>query len=182
MFDIDDFIASCRTAITESEPRLAIKEVLERAVADPDEVARALPPTRAEVVPLYVDPDLTVLKVIWAPGMSFAPHNHLMWAALGLYGGQEDNSFFRLDGDHLVGSGGKQLRTRDVGLLGKDTIHAVHNPLTSFTGAIHVYGGDLIGQLGRSEWDPATRERMPYNFERTREVFEAANANLPASI
>ena len=34
MFDVDEFVAECRQALTESEPRLAIKEVLERAVSD----------------------------------------------------------------------------------------------------------------------------------------------------
>ena len=32
MFDIDQFVADCTTAIRETEPRLAISEVLERAV------------------------------------------------------------------------------------------------------------------------------------------------------
>jgi predicted metal-dependent enzyme (double-stranded beta helix superfamily) len=179
MFDVDEFIASCRIAVTESEARLAIKEVLERALEQPEDVARALPPTRAEIVTLHVEPDLTVLKVVWAPGMYFRPHDHLMWAAIGLYGGQEDNSFFRRGPDGLTPSGGKELRTRDIGLLGDDTIHAVHNPLRSLTGAIHIYGGDLPGQIGRSEWDQTTHERMPYDFDRTRQYFEEANNSLP---
>jgi predicted metal-dependent enzyme (double-stranded beta helix superfamily) len=179
VFDIDEFIASCRVAVTESEPRLAIKEVLEQALEHPDDIARALPPTRAEIVPLHVEPDLTVLKVVWAPGMFFRPHDHLMWAAIGLYGGQEDNSFFRRSADGLTPSGGKELRTRDIALLGDDTIHAVRNPLRSLTGAIHIYGGDLPGRADRSEWDETTYDRVPYDFERTVRYFEEANSTPP---
>ena len=41
------------------------------------------------------DDELTVLHVVWAPRMTIYPHDHRMWAAIGIYAGQEDNSFFR---------------------------------------------------------------------------------------
>jgi len=59
--------------------------------------------------------------------------------------------------------------------LGPDTIHAVTNPLQSFAGAIHVYGGDLNNKMGRSEWSAATLEEAPYNFENTARYFAVAN-------
>src|SRR5262245_63957757 len=80
MFDVDDLIAECRAAGQESEPRRAMQEVLARAVSDPG-LAEALPPTRAEIVPLHVGDDLTILKVVWAPGMSVGPHDHRTWVA-----------------------------------------------------------------------------------------------------
>lgn len=176
MFDIDEFVGDCRTALAEDDPRPAIKELLERAVASPEELARALPATRAEIVPLHASDDLSVIKVIWAPGMSIRPHNHLMWAAIGLYGGQEDNTFYRRSGPSIEMSGGRELRTGDVALLGVNTIHAVANPTKSYTGAIHIYGGDFPRRTGRSEWDPETLEEVPYDFERTKRNFESANA------
>ncbi len=176
MFDVDDFVADCRQALTESEPRLAIKEVLERAVANPEQVDKALPVTIAEIVPIYAAPDLSILKVVWGPDMKIPAHNHLMWAAIGLYGGQEDNSLFRRQGASIIPSGGRELRTKEVALFGDDTIHAVHNPLSVLTGAIHVYGGDLTTQLGRSEWVEESLAERPMDFDRTRELFEEANA------
>jgi predicted metal-dependent enzyme (double-stranded beta helix superfamily) len=178
MFDIDEFVAECRRARAETEPRRAIKEVVERAVSRPDELTRALPPRRAEIVPLYAADDLSILKVIWAPGMRFRPHNHLMWAAIGLYGGQEDNDFYRRVGDGIAPSGGRQLRETEVALLGDDTIHAVSNPRMTYTGAIHVYGGDITARPGRSEWDEDSLAEVPYDFERTRRYFE--ELNVPA--
>jgi len=175
MFDVDDFVADCRAAVTRSDALGAVKEVLQRAMSEPAAVAKALPPERAEIVPLHVSPELTVLKVVWAPGMSFPPHNHLMWAAIGLYAGQEDNAFYRRAEGTIHESGGRQIRARDVALLGPDTIHAVTNPLQSFTGAIHVYGGDLPHTAGRSEWTEQTFEEIAYDFERTLRYFEAAN-------
>jgi predicted metal-dependent enzyme (double-stranded beta helix superfamily) len=177
MFDIDTLINECLAARAETEPWQAIKAVLDRAMARPDGVAAALPATRAEVTPLYTSDELSVLKAVWAPGMSFRPHNHLMWAAIGVYGGQEDNTFYRRVDDSIVMSGGKQLRPGDVTLLGDDTIHAVTNPTGRFTGAIHVYAGDITQRPGRSEWDEDTLDEVDYDFERVRRYFEAANTH-----
>ena len=179
MLDIDEFIAECIGARDETEPRLAVKDVLARAVATPDRMAAALSADRAGIVPLHVAADLTVLHVVWAPGMSFRPHNHLMWAAIGLYGGQEDNTFYRRRGSGIVESGGRELSTGDVAVLGDDTIHSVSNPSRTFTGAIHVYGGDITSRPGRSEWDEDTAEEVPYDFDRVRRCFEAANSETP---
>jgi predicted metal-dependent enzyme (double-stranded beta helix superfamily) len=93
MFDVDQFVHDCRAARTESQPAVAVKEVLQRVVQEPSSVATALPAERAAIAPLHVSPELTVPEVVWAPRMSFRPHNRLMWAAIGLYGGQEDNEW-----------------------------------------------------------------------------------------
>jgi len=34
--------------------------------------------------------DLTILNVVWTPGMVVYPHDHRTWAVIGLYGGRED--------------------------------------------------------------------------------------------
>ncbi len=90
MFDLDTFLADCREALADGEPRRAIREVLQRAVAAPDAVASALRPTEGGITLLHNAPDLTVLHAVWAPHMQLFPHNHLMWAAIGVYSGRED--------------------------------------------------------------------------------------------
>ncbi len=178
MFDVDQFVEDCRTALGESQPAVAVKEVLQRAVQDPDAVAAALPPQRAEIAPVHVSPELTVLKVVWAPGMSFRPHNHLMWAAIGLYGGQEDNLFYRRSGGTLAPAGAREIHAGEAAVLGADTIHGVTNPRSTLTAAIHVYGGDLPSRSGRSEWDADTFEEIAYDFDRTVRYFDDANRRL----
>ena len=128
MFDVDEFLDDCIRANQEDKPQLAIKELLERAMSDPAALATALPPERAEITPLHASPELTVLKVVWTPGMMFRPHNHAMWAAIGIYTGGEDNEFFRREGGGLTPSGGRSLHVGDTVLLGGDVIHAVTNP------------------------------------------------------
>ena len=39
--------------------------------------------------------DLTVINFVWAPYMTLLPHNHNMFAVIGIYSGREDNMFWR---------------------------------------------------------------------------------------
>lgn len=173
-FDVDELVESCRIAVGESEPRLAVKEVLEQAMARRSDLAEALPPERAGITTLHNAPDLTVLQIVWTPHMHLQPHDHRMWAAIGIYTGGEDNTFYRRAGGTLTGSGGRALRPGDVTLLGDDTIHSVVNPTSQYTGAIHVYGGDFF-RTPRSEWDPETLEERPFDPDALLRHFEAQN-------
>jgi predicted metal-dependent enzyme (double-stranded beta helix superfamily) len=175
MFDLNTFVADCRAALRESSHEAAVRELVERAVAQPVEVERALgAPSWGGVTALHRSPELTILNVVWAPGMAMYPHDHRMWAVIGLYGGREDNTFYRRSSEGLVVAGRKDLETRDVTLLGKAVVHAVTNPLRVFTGAIHVYGGDFFA-TPRSEWTPDSFEERPYDVEGMKRAFADAN-------
>jgi predicted metal-dependent enzyme (double-stranded beta helix superfamily) len=178
MFDLDVFVTDCTAARRETEPRLAIKEVLTRAVSDPAALAAVLPPERAGLVRLHASPELTVLNVVWAPGMSFGPHDHHMFAAIGIYIGGEDNTFYRRGETSLVETGSRSLGPKDVCLLGDDAVHAVANRTENFTGAIHVYGGDFF-TTPRSEWRGDPLHEEVYDVARAIASFDAANATRP---
>jgi predicted metal-dependent enzyme (double-stranded beta helix superfamily) len=177
MFDKDRFIAACIQAVAASNPQLAMKEVVEGAVAEPSQVERALGPiTQGGIQTLYHSPDLTILHFVWAPSMVLYPHNHQMWAVIGIYGGQEDNTFYRRRraGVGLERVNGRSLGERDVLVLGDQAIHAVANPLKKFTAAIHVYGGDFF-RTPRSEWPSETAPEQPFDITRVNRVFAEAN-------
>jgi predicted metal-dependent enzyme (double-stranded beta helix superfamily) len=175
MFDVERLVAECRAGLRESAPEVAVRDVVQRAMARPGDVERALgTPTMGQVTALHHSPQLTVLNVIWTPGMAIYPHDHRMWAVIGLYGGREDNVFYRRTAQGLEAAGGKHIETSGVALLGASIIHAVTNPLRRFTGAIHVYGGDFFG-VPRSEWDPLTLEERPYDVAHARQAFQDAN-------
>ena len=96
MFDLDRFIADCREAIAQDSSHKSVREVVARAVADHASVIKALgEPTKAGLVPLYRSPELTILNLSWGPLMTLQPHDHRMWACIGIYGGREDNIFWR---------------------------------------------------------------------------------------
>ena len=180
MFDLDRFIEDCREAIGADPTHKAVREVVARAVSDPASVIAGLgDPQRAEVQKLYNAPDLTILNVVWGPRMTIMPHNHLMWAVIGIYTGRENNIFWRRlpgeTGGKIEAAGAKSLGERDAEPLGRDIIHTVTNPLPRLTGAIHVYGGDFFA-VTRSEWDPETLLEGTYDVAKNMRLFEEANA------
>src|SRR5262245_19425970 len=96
MFDLDQFVADCRSARAADRSHKLVREVVARAVSDPAAVLEGLgEPTRAALTPLHRSDDLTILNVVWAPYMTLLPHNHNMWAVIGIYTGREDNIFWR---------------------------------------------------------------------------------------
>jgi predicted metal-dependent enzyme (double-stranded beta helix superfamily) len=178
MFDKERFIEDCRAALKETQVQGAVRELVARAVSEPAQVIRALgEPARAGVYTLYRSDDLTILNLLWGPGMVFKPHDHRMWAAIGIYTGREENTFYRRAERGLTRHGTKVLNVKDTVPLGASIIHAVTNPLDQITAAIHVYGGDFFG-TPRSEWDPETLEEHPYDVEHTMRAFEASNLRL----
>ncbi len=179
-FDLDQFISDCRTTVTGDTPQAAINELLARAVSDRASILRTLgEPKRAEMQKLYQAQDLTILNVIWAPWMTLLPHNHKMWAVIGIYSGREDNIFWRRlpadAGGKLEAAGAKALCEKDTVRLGHDIIHSVTNPIPRLTGALHIYGGDFFG-VPRNEWDAETLLEQPCDGQKMLRRFEEANA------
>jgi len=185
MFETDRFVADCRAAFRADASHKAVREVLADAVADPAAVLRTLgEPRRAEIRKLFHSDTLTIINVVWAPGMMVMPHNHRMWAVIGIYTGREDNIFWRrVPGtpERIEAAGAKALCEKDAVPLGSDIIHSVMNPTDRLTGAIHIYGGDFFA-AERSEWDSMTLDEHRSDGEQTRRMFERANARYEASL
>jgi predicted metal-dependent enzyme (double-stranded beta helix superfamily) len=180
MFDLERFVDDCRRARAADASHKPIAELVARAVAEPEAVVATLgEPKRGGVETLYHAPDLTILNLVWPGYMVLMPHEHRMWAVIGIYGGREDNVFWRRCGDRVEAAGARALGTGDVAPLGADIVHSVTNPIPRLTGAIHIYGGDFFG-TARSEWNPETLVEQPHDPKRLAGLFEAANRRAEA--
>lgn len=178
--DLDAFVADCVAASQEDQAQDAVREVLARGVHDPAAMLAAVgEPERAGITPLHRSSTLTIFSAVWTPQMNLMPHNHLMWAMIGIYTGREDNIFWRRTEDGVKAFSAEALFEGDVGLLEVDAIHSVTNPLERFTGGIHIYGGDFFATT-RSQWDPETLEEQPSDGDVIRGIFERANARYQA--
>jgi predicted metal-dependent enzyme (double-stranded beta helix superfamily) len=113
--------------------------------------------------------------------MMVMPHDHRMWAVIGVYAGREDNIFWRRikdeTGGRIEAAGGRALGEGDCWPLGPDIIHSVTNPAPRCAGALLIYGGDFFAQE-RSEWDPYTLLEKPYSSAKTIRMFEDANRRI----
>jgi predicted metal-dependent enzyme (double-stranded beta helix superfamily) len=181
MFDVDEFVAACRDALTDVQSALAVKEVVECAVAQPDEIDRALSvASKGGMRSLHHSHDLTIIQFVWPPGVVLFPHDHRMWAANGIYGGSEDNTFYRRTDHGIAETGGKEFGPGHVALLGSEVIHGVANPHRSYTAALHVYGGDFFG-TPRSQWSHGTTEEEPFDVEVVKKLLDDADARARAT-
>ena len=180
-FDLDRFIDEAKRAAKETDSQAAVEEVLRRAVADPQAILDAIgEPTEVGIHTLHRAADLTVLNVVWAPLMVLLPHNHGMWASIGIYTGREDNIVWERRGGVIEATDAEALSVREVYRLPDDAIHSVTNPIRKLTGAIHIYGGDFFA-VPRSEWDAETLAERPFDLEAARRLFVEANERFKAT-
>jgi len=172
--DVEGLVEDLKRAGRGADGQPAVRAVLERAVSEPGALLAGIgEPREAGIHTLYRAPDLTILNVVWAPLMVLLPHNHKMWATIGIYTGREDNILWRSAGPRVGAFGAASLSEKDVFDLPDDAIHSVVNPIPRLTGAIHVYGGDFFA-APRSEWDSDTLSERPFDLEAARRVFREA--------
>jgi predicted metal-dependent enzyme (double-stranded beta helix superfamily) len=181
MFDIDRFADDCRAALAERGSD-AIREVVRRAVSEPGNIVDALGEQTGAFARILVrTPDLTIANVVWGARQWTLPHNHKHRAVIGMYGGGEDNIFWRRLPDDAQGrveaAGAASLRLGEVTVLGRDIIHSVTNPLDKLSYALHVYDGDFIAAEGKSCWHAETLAELPYDPAAVSPLFGQALAN-----
>ncbi len=179
MFDKDEFVAGCLTAVrSDDKAHKAVKEIVDRAVSNPSGIA-------AEVGDITDDPmmtiwhrsdELTVLHIVWPPEVELFPHDHNMWAVIGIYGGREDNQFYRrIEDGRIEPHTGKTITEKDVIGLGSDVVHSVANPTREWTAALHVYGGDFYS-TPRTMWSGETYEPLTLDTDLVEKTLAAAAA------
>ena len=176
--DADRFVADCIEANKETDAQAAVNEVLSRAVSTPGAVLAELgAPDKAGLNVLLSSKTLTIFVASWTPQMNLMPHNHLMWANIGIYTGREDNIFWERTPTGIKAFGASALFVKDTAMLPKDALHSVTNPLQRFTGGIHIYGGDFFSTT-RSQWDPETLKEEPSDGAKIRQMFKRENERL----
>jgi len=168
MFDLEAFIGECRRLAQAQHGPSRILDLMREAVGDAEAVKRAVTPLDPKVgvldaPPLFRSAELTVLNLTLRPGIVSIAHDHRMWAVIGIYEGQENNTFFRRSGRGLDKAGERQVRAGDAILLGPEVVHAIENPLATQTLGLHVYGGDFFAAQ-RSMWSPHDGGERPYDI------------------
>jgi predicted metal-dependent enzyme (double-stranded beta helix superfamily) len=98
--------------------------------------------------------DLTILNVVWGVRQWTLPHNHNHRAIIGMYGGGEDNIFWRRLPEDAKGR---------VEAAGAQSLRSVTNPLGKLSMALHVYDGDFMADPRRSHWDAEDLTERPYD-------------------
>lgn len=100
----------------------------------------------------------------WAPGQTTPIHDHLTWAVVGVYEGEEREAIYRRTDDGSdpkrasLALASERINAKGhVTVLGRAGIHRIDNVSTQLSHSIHVYGRD-IGPLERHSYDPVSGE------------------------
>jgi 3-mercaptopropionate dioxygenase len=154
---------------SESEVLLHLRPALEKLVGSPGSVpAKAFTPRKdrfaMNLLRMPEDEAYSIIGGVWHPGQTTPIHDHLTWALIGVYEGEEREALFRRTDD---GSNPRIARIQQVServnkkghvtVLGHSGIHRVDNISIKPTTSVHIYGRD-IGNAERHSYDPVTGE------------------------
>ncbi len=154
---------------SESEILLHLKPAMEKLVSSPRSVpAKAFTPREdrfaMNLLQMPEDEAYSIIGGIWHPGQTTPIHDHLTWALIGVYEGEEREALFRRTDD---GSNPRLAKIQQVServnkkghvtALGHSGIHRVDNISLKPTTSVHIYGRD-IGNAERHSYDPVTGE------------------------
>ena len=165
MFDLQEFIVSCKQSVGAPDGARRVLDLMRSVVGDAEGIKSALPGESGRAIrdlSLFRSSELFVLSATLYPHFKSPPHDHRMWAVIGIYEGQENNTFYRRSGKGLEEINRREIRAGEAVLLGPEVIHGIENPFGSSTLGLHVYGGDVFAAK-RSMWDPRTGEELPYD-------------------
>jgi predicted metal-dependent enzyme (double-stranded beta helix superfamily) len=159
MYTLDNLLDELRQAVANSD-LTAVADVVRHAIREKPLVSQA-----GSSQSLHSEPGLTVLHAVVNPGFTSPPHDHRTWAVIGVYDGQEDNTFYRLiNGSRRIEQvGHRNLRQGEVLTLGIEAIHKIANPGSNKLIALHVYGKNIF-EIERSAWDLATGNERPFKL------------------
>ncbi len=153
------FLKELRQAVRDDD-LAAVTNLVRAAIREPPFV-----PQSGSSQLLHSEPGLTVLHTTVNPGFVSPPHDHRTWAVIGVYGGQEDNTFYRLSPEtrRLEQIGRRSVHYGEVLTLGVDAIHQIANPLADKLIALHVYGRNIF-EIERSAWDLVSGLERPFKL------------------
>jgi predicted metal-dependent enzyme (double-stranded beta helix superfamily) len=159
MHTLEDLVTELKESICSSDFN-AVQEAVRHAIAQKPFAADA-----GKTQILHDEPGLTIVHVAVTAGFASPPHDHRTWAVIGVYDGQEDNTFYRLVDNtrSIEQAGGRSLQERDVLMLGQNGIHKIANPRGETLVALHVYGKNIF-KIERSAWDPVTGIERPFDM------------------
>lgn len=182
---VDRFVDDAQACLCAPDPVQALEALVREVVSDPARLRETVRQrSGSNFVPgfdvFWRSQNLTVFHATLQPQFRNPPHDHGTWAIVGVYAGMERNIFYRRDGRNAVEDYQLDAIAPHVIVLRPGVIHAIANPLSLASCAIHVYGNDHF-DASRSMWHPETLIEEPYQMERFRAWTSACGARGEAA-
>ena len=163
---IDESDAIVRDQSSESQKLAQLKPRLEQLIRSYGVPVQAFTPRQdrfaMNLLHMPLDKAYSIIGGVWKPGQTTPIHDHLTWALIGVYSGQEHETLYRRTYDKTdpryakLEKVSERVNTKGhVTVLSHNGIHKVNNTSPERTKSIHVYGRD-IGNTERHSYDPLT--------------------------
>lgn len=171
-FSLGEFIAESEQIVrghtAESEVMRRIRPLLEKLLSNPSLPPEAFASRKdrfaMNLIHMPKDEVFSIVGGVWEPGQTTPIHDHLTWALIGVYSGEERESLYRRLDDGSNPKVAKLEMVKEsangnghITVLGSAGIHRVDNVSSDPAWSIHVYGRD-IGNTERHSYDPVTGE------------------------
>jgi predicted metal-dependent enzyme (double-stranded beta helix superfamily) len=161
-FNLDSLVEVLKTASRAPEPVKNIKAIMDQVFLDPVNIAKHMPSFTEDDVIIHEDESVSIWHCRFQPGVSVPPHNHQMTATIGVYAGEERNTFYRAGSNNgLVRDNAVDMVPGNVLSLKPSDIHSVRCTSEQPSCGIHVYLGPL-SRIERSLFDWESGEAMPF--------------------
>ncbi len=166
---INDMEAIVRSHLTESETLRHSKALLENFLRYSEPVPQEAFMARGDrnadnLIYMPEDKSFSIVGSVWLPGQITPVHDHLTWAVIGIYEGEEREEIYRRTDASSSPTTAKVKKVNErinrkgqVNVLATTGIHRIENVSQRASLSLHVYGLD-IGNTKRHTYDPATGE------------------------
>ena len=153
---------------SESQKLAQLKPKLEQLIETTNVPTQAFTPRHdrfaMNLLHMPSDKAYSIIGGAWKPSQTTPIHDHLTWALIGVYSGQEREALYRRTDDKTnpryakLEKVSERVNTKGhVTVLNNTGIHRVDNISQEPALSIHVYGRD-IGNAERHSYDPLTGE------------------------
>ena len=107
---LDDLVERLQAVLDDVDVPQSVGRIVTDLVDEPEELAAVLEGAADGFGVLYRDERLTVLHAVVPPGVVSPPHEHRMWAVIGVLEGTEENHFYERRTDGRLSSAGERSR------------------------------------------------------------------------
>lgn len=161
-FTLDSFLQQLKEAAKTANPEQQVYQVMQQVFTVHIESAADIFRQLDDDVILYEDSVIAVLHYRMPTGVVVPPHDHQLYAIIGVYEGVEENHFYQAMNNQLICQAVKPIGKGEVILMRPESIHSVQTANNQHSAAIHVYLGELT-KVKRSRFDWNTGEATPLN-------------------
>jgi len=161
---LDEIVEQAIDAAASDKPSSAIKDVLEKSMAEHSTMASEISAQPADEVLLHEDKNCSIWSCRYDSDVVLPPHEHLMTVHIAVYSGCEVEVIYCRERDSLVWENNTSISEGQVVSLEPDIVHAVTAEGDRQSHALHIYEGPLT-QVKRSLFDWVSGDKIEFTMD-----------------